>query len=123
MSYSDNPRKVYGKVEIIYSDSDTEQVEGVDVIDNSLISHPDEVYKSYMVPSVKSCTMDGNSILDETYQMMDDSSVIGWWGKELSKEDNTFITPQTLTLKFKKKIILLIYNFFLLKFLIFLLNF
>ena len=105
MSYSDNPRKVYGKVEIIYSDSDTEQVEGVDVIDNSLISHPDEVYKSYMVPSVKSCTMDGNSILDGTYQMMDDRSVIGWWGKELSKEDNTFITPQTLTLKFKKRAI------------------
>lgn len=68
MEYSDNPRKIYGKVEITYSDREISGDISAVVSENSEISHPREVFGGYHSPTVKACTMDGNSIMDGSYQ-------------------------------------------------------
>ena len=53
MEYSDNPRKVYGKVEIVYSDKEISSNMGITVSGNSKISHPREVFEGYVSPHTK----------------------------------------------------------------------
>lgn len=100
MSYLNNPRKVLGKVEIIYSDTDISSITNIETSSNSEISHPHEVYQTNLAPSVKSCTLDGNSVMDGTFQMMDDSCIVGWWSGELSNKDGTFTNPPSLEVFF-----------------------
>ena len=77
MAYSSNPRIVKGKVEVIFADTDISSISGVNVSGNADISHPNEVYGSNLNPTVKACTMDGNSTMDGTFQMMDDTCTLG----------------------------------------------
>ena len=100
MGYLENPRKVLGKVEIVYSDTDISSITNVETSSDSAISHPHEVYQTNLAPTVKACTLDGNAIMDGTFQMMDDSCIIGWWSGELSKKDGTFDTPPSLEVFF-----------------------
>lgn len=100
MEYSDNPRKVYGKVEITYSDREISGDISAFVSGNSEISHPREVFGGYRSPTVKACTMDGNSIMDGSYQMMDNSCVCGWWSGKLSDEYGVFLDPPYIELSF-----------------------
>ena len=100
MGYLENPRKVLGKVEIVYSDTDISSITNVETSSDSAISHPHEVYQTNLAPTVKACTLDGNSIMDGTFQMMDDSCITGWWSGELSKKDGTFDTPPSLEVFF-----------------------
>ena len=86
MGYSANPRKIYGKVEIIYFDNDMASIDDVVVSSEALISHPSEVHGASIQPSIKACVL-GDATLDETYQMMDDESIIGWWGGVFSDVD------------------------------------
>ena len=103
MEYTDNPRKVYGKVEITYSDAeisgDLETVES----GNSEVSHPYEVYRGFSQPTCKACTMDGHSTMDGTYQMIDDSCVVGWWSGALSGSDGVFAEPPYIEVSFVKR--------------------
>ena len=57
MKYSDNPRKVYGKVEIVYADEELSRDIKVAVSGNSQISHPNEVFRLPSEPTIKACTM------------------------------------------------------------------
>ena len=100
MGYLENPRKVLGKVEIVYSDTDISSITNVETSSASAISHPHEVYQTNLAPTVKACTLDGNAIMDGTFQMMDDSCITGWWSGELSKKDGTFDTPPSLEVFF-----------------------
>lgn len=100
MSYLNNPRKVLGKVEIVYSDTDISSITNIEASSNSLISHPNEVYQTNLAPSVKACTLDGNSVMDGSFQIMDDSCVLGWWSGELSNKDGTFTNPPSLEVFF-----------------------
>ena len=100
MGYLENPRKVLGKVEIVYSDTDISSITNVETSSDSAISHPHEVYQTNLAPTVKACTLDGNAIMDGSFQMMDDSCITGWWSGELSKKDGTFDTPPSLEVFF-----------------------
>lgn len=100
MAYTNNPRKVYGKVEIIYFDTDISSVHDVITSSNATISYPHEVYLSNFIPTVKACTMDGNSTMNGTFQMMDENCIVGWWGNELSDASGYFSSPQTIELFF-----------------------
>lgn len=100
MGYLENPRKVLGKVEIVYSDTDISSITNVETSSDSAISHPHEVYQTNLAPTVKACTLDGNAIMDGTFQMMDDSCITGWWSGKLSKKDGTFDTPPSLEVFF-----------------------
>lgn len=90
MGYEDNPRKVYGRVDVVYSDSEisTDIVAGTN--GDSEISHPSEVYQGFQSPTVKACTMDGNSVMDGSFQMLGESCVLGWWSKALCDENGEF---------------------------------
>ena len=100
MAYLNNPRRVLGKVEIIYSDTDISSITNVETSSDSAISHPYEVYQTNLAPTVKACTLDGNAIMDGSFQIMDDSCITGWWSGELSKKDGTFDTPPSLEVFF-----------------------
>ena len=100
MKYSDNPRKVYGKVEIVYADEELSRDVKVAVSANSEISHPAEVYKPPYKPTVKACTMDGNSTMDGTFQMMSDELVVGWWSGKLADSSGIFARKPYIELSF-----------------------
>lgn len=100
MEYSNNPRKIYGKVEITYSDREISGDISAVVSENSEISHPREVFGGYHSPTVKACTMDGNSIMDGSYQMIDKSCVCGWWSGSLCDEHGIFLVPPYIELSF-----------------------
>ncbi len=103
MAYDINPRKIYGKVEIVYSDIDISSVSGNTVSDTAEISHPEEVYGVLMVPTVKACTMDGNATMNGTFQMMDNACVVGWWGEYLSGVDGVFSNYPTIEIFFSQR--------------------
>ncbi|MDE6604781.1 MAG: hypothetical protein K2K85_02025 [Clostridia bacterium] len=100
MEYSDNPRSVYGKVEIIYADEELSRDITVQVSGNSEISHTNEVYKLPDEPTVKACTMDGNSTMDGTYQMITDECVVGWWGGSLADSNGRFAVEPYIEMSF-----------------------
>lgn len=103
MAYSDNPRRVYGKVEIVYADEELSRDITTEESGNSEISHPIEVYHLPSVPTVKACTMDGNSTMDGTFQMMDDSVLCGWWSGKLSDENGVFADKPYIELRFTNR--------------------
>lgn len=100
MNYSDNPRRVYGKVDIVYADEELTRYAKVTVNGNSEISHPTEVYKRPYEPTVKACTMDGNSTMDGTFQMMSDKHVVGWWSGKLADGNGVFAQKPYIELSF-----------------------
>ena len=91
MGYEDNPRKVYGRVDIIYSDTEISSDIAVKTSANAEISHPDEVFQGHQIPTVRACTMDGNSTMDGSFQMLDDTCVLGWWSKSLCNANGNFV--------------------------------
>lgn len=93
MEYTDNPRKIYGCVEIVYSDADISKDIRIVESGNSKISHPDEVHKETSSPTVKACTMDGNAMMDGSFQMIDDTCVCGWWSKAIADTHGAFNSP------------------------------
>lgn len=103
MAYSDNPRKIHGKVEIIYADEELSRDITTTESGNSEISHPIETYHLPSVPTVKACTMDGNATMDGSFQMMDDSVLCGWWSGKLSDEDGVFADKPYIELKFTNR--------------------
>lgn len=100
MEYSDNPRKVYGKVEIIYSDKEISSNMGVTVSGNSKISHPREVFEGYQTPTVKACTMDGNSDMGGSFQMLGKNCILGWWSGTLCDGNGVFAVKPYIELSF-----------------------
>lgn len=100
MEYSDNPRKVYGKVEIVYSDKEISSNMGITVSGNSKISHPREVFEGYVSPTVRACTMDGNSDMSGSFQMVDDTCIVGWWSGGLCGTGGVFVVKPYIELSF-----------------------
>jgi hypothetical protein len=100
MLYTDNPRKVYGKVKIIYSDSDISNVLNVETSGNGSISTPEQVYQGYISPTIKALTMDGNSTMGGGYQMNSTGLITGWWSDVHGDENGEFIIPPHLTITF-----------------------
>ena len=100
MEYSDNPRRVYGKVEIVYSDKEISSNMGITVSGNSKISHPREVFEGYVSPTVRACTMDGNSDMSGSCQMVDDTCIVGWWSGGLCGTGGVFEVKPYIELSF-----------------------
>ena len=92
MEYTDNPRKILGRVDVIYSDTEISKDIQTTESGNSAISHPDEVFGAHLVP-----TMDGS------FQMMDDSVVLGWWSGSLSGSDGVFANAPWIEISFVKR--------------------
>ena len=103
MAYNDNPRKIKGKVEIVFADTDISSISSVNVTSEAAISHTNEIYGSSIIPTTKACTMDGNSTMDGTFQMIDDSCVLGWWSGEMASSTGQFATTQKVTITFASR--------------------
>lgn len=103
MEYSSNPRKVYGKVEIVYADEELSRDVKVAVSGNSKISHPTEVYHLPSEPTVKACTMDGNSTMDGTFQMMGEDLVVGWWSDKGADGNGVYANKPYIELTFNMR--------------------
>lgn len=103
MEYTDNPRKILGRVDVIYSDTEISKDIQTTESGNSAISHPDEVFGAYLVPTVKGCTMDGNATMDGSFQMMDDSVVLGWWSGSLSGSNGVLANAPWIEISFVKR--------------------
>ena len=103
MEYSSNPRKVYGKVEIVYADEELSRDVKVAVSGNSKISHPTEVYHLPSEPTVKACTMDGNSTMDGTLQMMGEDLVVGWWSDKGADGNGVYANKPYIELTFNMR--------------------
>lgn len=103
MEYSNNPRRVYGKVEIVYADEELSRDVKVAVSGNSKISHPIEVYHLPSEPTVKACTMDGNSTMDGTFQMMGDDLVVGWWSDKGADKNGVYANKPYIELTFNMR--------------------
>ena len=97
MQYSDNPRKVYGKVKIIYSDSEISKELLVETSGNGIISEPEQVYKGHISPTIKACTMDGNSTMGGGFQMNGVGFVCGWWSDVHCDNNGVFTEPPYLS--------------------------
>ncbi len=100
MKYSDNPRKVYGKVEIVYADEELSREITVNVSGNSPISHPNEVFRLPSEPTIKACTMDGNSTMDGTFLMMGDDLIVGWWSETGADSNGVYANKPYIEVSF-----------------------
>lgn len=103
MAYEKGVRKLHGRIKILYQDAEASYEIEVDTSGDSNISFPKQTYQGHINPTVKACTMDGNSIMNGEYQMMDIDGIVGWWSNELSQADGTFTNEQTLTMDFLKR--------------------
>ena len=106
MTYSDNPRKIYGKVKIIYSDGEISSEMSVNVSGNAQISNPEQVYMGHLSPSIKTCSMDGNSYMGQGYQMNDEGLVCGWRSEVHSDVNGIFTSPPRLEISFISRTIM-----------------
>lgn len=93
MGYGDIVRKVYGKVRIIYSDSEISQDIVISSSGDAPISSKQQVVEEYITPTVKACTMDGNANMDGTFQMQTSGMVMGWWSSTSSSSEGNFDMP------------------------------
>ena len=93
MGYGDIIRKVYGKVRIIYSDSEISQDIVISSSGDAPISVKQQVVAEYITPTIKACTMDGNANMDGTFQMQTSGMVMGWWSSTSSNSEGNFDMP------------------------------
>lgn len=103
MGYEDKVRKLHAKVKIIYQDADASYEIEVTTSSNSKLSFPTQIYQGFISPTVKACTMEGNSTMNGEYQMLGDDCIMGWWSGELSKQDGTFDNNPVLEIEFIKR--------------------
>lgn len=100
MEYTDNPRKVYAKIRIVYSDSEISKELSVETSGNGAISFPMQTYKGYISPTIKACTMDGNSMMGGGFQMNDVGLITGWWSDCHCDDNGVFSNPPWLATSF-----------------------
>lgn len=99
-------RKVYGKVQIDYTDPFLDQSIQMNSNENANISYPAQTADSVQEPIGKIASLDGSWVLDGSYILAPspddaDTMQMGWWGKQLAQADGTFIEPYpTLTATF-----------------------
>lgn len=100
-------RKIYGKVQIDYTDPFLDQSIQVKASENANVSYPAQTADSIQEPIGKIASLDGSWVLDGSYVLapssLEDAETMqmGWWGKQLAQEDGTFAEPYpTLTVTF-----------------------
>lgn len=91
MGYEDQVRKLHGKVKIIYQDADASYEIAISTSGNSRLSFPVQTYQGNISPTVKACTMEGNSTMNGEFQMMDYDCIIGWWSDTLCDSNGDYL--------------------------------
>lgn len=101
-----NIRKVYGKVQIDYTDPFLDQSIEVTASEKANVSYPHQTADGLSEPYAKIASLDGSWELDGTYSLApipeeSETKQMGWWGKQLSGIGGSFIEPYpTLVMTF-----------------------
>ena len=92
-----NPRKVFGKVQIDYSDPFIDQSITVLTSENANISYPKQTADGIQDIRSKIASLDGSWVLDGTWTLApsyaDELVQMGWWGNQLSGVSGNFASP------------------------------
>lgn len=99
-------RKVYGRIQIDYTDPYLDQSINVETNGDANTSYPNHVADGIESPKAKYASLDGSWLLDDTFALAPTPSEsrvnqMGWWGNKLSGVNGVFATPYpTLTALF-----------------------
>lgn len=98
-------RKIYGKVQIDYTDPEIDQSISVDFQDNNIVSFPMQIVNGKNTPNYDYITLDGTWKLGDDVglapsEFEKDSVQFGLWGEELSNSNGTFTTNPIIILEF-----------------------
>ncbi|WFA10326.1 hypothetical protein [Tissierella sp. Yu-01] len=99
-------RKIYGRVEIDYTDPFLDNSIEAIANENANISYPEQTTDSVNKSIGKVASLDGSWKLDGTYHLYGSGIQLGWWGKQFSDDNGFFIFPfPTLTVTFHSRVI------------------
>ena len=98
-------RRVYGKIQIDYTDPFLDQSIQMEANENNNISYPQQTADNVQNPMGKIASLDGSWVLDGSYVLAPETNSevyqIGWWGSQLSDVNGSFDMPYpTLTATF-----------------------
>lgn len=96
-------RRIYGKVQIDYTDPFLDQSITMSANEEANISYQSQVADNIQEPVGKIASLDGSWVLDGTYVLAPvvATKQMGWWGSQLSGTGGAFVTPYpTLTASF-----------------------
>lgn len=99
-------RRIYGKVQIDYTDPFLDQSVNMESSENANVSYPKQTADNIQEPIGKIASLDGSWVLDGSYTLapyLEAAEIhqMGWWGKQLSRADGSFIASYpTLTATF-----------------------
>ena len=79
-------RRIYGKVQIDYTDPFLDQSISVAANEEANISFPDQTADNVQEPAGKIASFDGSWVLDGTYVLAPTDGIgqMGWWGSQLA---------------------------------------
>jgi len=91
-------RRIYGKVQIDYTNPDIDQSIQVSTSENANYSYPSQVSDNIEEPHGKIASLDGSWILDGTYVLAptpeeSEELQMGWWGSQLSDSSGNYTAP------------------------------
>jgi len=91
-------RRIYGKVQIDYTDPFLDQSISVVANEEANISFPEQTADNVQEPAGKIASLDGSWVLDGTYVLAPTSNEaathqMGWWGRQLAGFGGTFNAP------------------------------
>jgi hypothetical protein len=96
-------RRIYGKVQIDYTDPFLDQSINVAANEEANISFPGQTADNVQEPAGKIASLDGSWALDGTYALAPVEGIgqMGWWGSQLAGAGGIFASPcPTLTVTF-----------------------
>lgn len=95
-------RRIYGKIQIDYTDPFLDQSINITASENANISYPMQTADNAVKPIGKIASLDGSWVLDGTWVLAPlDTTQMGWWGSQLAGVGGAFVSPYpTLTAAF-----------------------
>src|SRR5690606_37339474 len=91
-------RRIYGKIQVDYTDPFIDQSIQVSANENANYSYPEQVSDNIEEPHGKIASLDGSWILDGTYVLAptpeeSEELQMGWWGSQLSDSSGNYTAP------------------------------
>lgn len=102
-------RRIYGKIQIDYTNPFLDQSITVTANENANVSYPEQTADDIIEPLGKIASLDGSWVLDGTYclapnEQESKAHQMGWWGKKLAGTGGVFTSPYpTLTAIFQSR--------------------
>lgn len=102
-------RRIYGKIQIDYTNPFLDQSITVTANENANVSYPEQTADDIIEPLGKIASLDGSWVLDGTYCLAPNEQEskayqMGWWGKKLAGTGGAFTSPYpTLTAIFQSR--------------------